>query len=44
MIPVAVTGMGWTTALGSCWDAVWRDLLDGRSAIGPVETALPLRN
>ncbi|MCX5205054.1 3-oxoacyl-ACP synthase [Streptomyces sp. NBC_00237] len=34
--PVALTGLGLVTALGSGPDAFWRGLLDGRRALGPL--------
>jgi len=33
---VAITGLGWVTALGLSVDAVWADLCQGRSGIRPV--------
>ncbi|WP_105968182.1 beta-ketoacyl synthase N-terminal-like domain-containing protein [Streptomyces geranii] len=39
-----VTGMAWTTALGSALDPVWELLLDGASGIGDVVSPMPLRS
>lgn len=39
-----VTGMAWTTALGSALDPVWELLLGDASAITDVVSPLPLRN
>ncbi|MFJ6573336.1 beta-ketoacyl synthase N-terminal-like domain-containing protein [Streptomyces sp. NPDC091292] len=39
-----VTGMAWTTALGSGLDEVWTALLEGRTGIGPARTEHRLRN
>jgi 3-oxoacyl-[acyl-carrier-protein] synthase II len=39
-----VTGMAWTTALGSDLDGVWRALLAGHTGVRPVASPHPLRN
>lgn len=41
---VAVTGMGWSTALGNDLSEVWRRLLNGETGITPVESSYQLRN
>ncbi|MFF8633674.1 beta-ketoacyl synthase N-terminal-like domain-containing protein [Streptomyces pilosus] len=41
---VWVTGMGWTTALGSGLDEVWNALLDGRTGVDAVPSEHRLRN
>lgn len=33
---VVITGLGWVTSLGTNVDAVWKDLVDGRSGIKPI--------
>jgi len=33
---VVITGMGWVTPLGDTLDGVWRDMLAGVSAAGPI--------
>jgi 3-oxoacyl-[acyl-carrier-protein] synthase II len=40
----AVTGMAWTTALGSDLDGVWQALLSGATGVTPVPSEHPLRN
>jgi 3-oxoacyl-[acyl-carrier-protein] synthase II len=39
-----VTGMAWSTALGSELDEVWRALLSGATGVTAVPSAHPLRN
>jgi 3-oxoacyl-[acyl-carrier-protein] synthase II len=39
-----VTGMAWSTALGSDLDEVWQALLSGATGVAPVSSAHPLRN
>lgn len=39
-----VTGMAWTTALGSDLDGVWQALLSGTTGVAPVTSDHPLRN
>ncbi|MEU7474211.1 beta-ketoacyl synthase N-terminal-like domain-containing protein [Streptomyces sp. NPDC044984] len=39
-----VTGMGWTTALGSGLEEVWNALLDGRTGVDAVPSEHRLRN
>ncbi|MEV6447955.1 beta-ketoacyl-[acyl-carrier-protein] synthase family protein [Amycolatopsis sp. NPDC051716] len=41
---IVVTGMAWTTALGTGVDAVWSALLAGETGIRPVASGFPLRN
>lgn len=41
---VWVTGMAWSTPLGTGLDDVWRSLLEGRSGIRAVPSVHPLRN
>ncbi|MER5648743.1 beta-ketoacyl-[acyl-carrier-protein] synthase family protein [Streptosporangium sp. NPDC002524] len=41
---VWITGMAWSTPLGTGLDDVWRSLLDGHGGIRPVPSAHPLRN
>lgn len=41
---VLVTGMAWSTALGSKLDDVWQALLSGATGMAPVPSAHPLRN
>ncbi|MGW2352517.1 beta-ketoacyl synthase N-terminal-like domain-containing protein [Actinacidiphila glaucinigra] len=41
---VWVTGMAWTTALGSGLEEVWSALLSGRTGVRPVPSEHPLRN
>ncbi|WP_162795001.1 beta-ketoacyl-[acyl-carrier-protein] synthase family protein [Nonomuraea lactucae] len=43
-VEVRVTGMAWSTALGSGLDEVWRALLAGDSGIADVPSEHPLRN
>ncbi|WP_381790198.1 beta-ketoacyl synthase N-terminal-like domain-containing protein [Streptomyces niveus] len=42
--PVWVTGMAWSTALGTDLDAVWDALLDDASGFGDVPSPFPLRS
>lgn len=41
---VLITGMAWSTALGSDLDGVWQALLSGATGMTPVPSAHPLRN
>jgi 3-oxoacyl-[acyl-carrier-protein] synthase II len=41
---VLITGMAWSTALGSDLDGVWQALLAGATGVAPVPSAHPLRN
>ena len=41
---VAVTGMAWTTPLGSDIEGVWEKLLSGATGIAAVPSEYPLRN
>ncbi|WP_329101246.1 hypothetical protein OG792_20525 [Micromonospora sp. NBC_01699] len=41
---VLITGMAWSTALGSDLDDVWQALLSGATGMTPVPSAHPLRN
>lgn len=41
---VCVTGMAWSTALGSTVDGVWKLLLDGASGLRDMGSQHPLRN
>ena len=42
--PVWITGMAWSTALGSALDTVWESLLADASGISDVPSPFPLRN
>ena len=42
--PVAVTGMAWTTPLGDNLEAVWDQLIAGKSGLRPLAHAGRLRN
>lgn len=44
MTGALITGMAWTTALGSDLEAVWQSLLAGASGVTTVPSAHPLRN
>lgn len=41
---VLITGMAWSTSLGSDLDDVWKALLSGATGVAPVPSAHPLRN
>ncbi|HDR6315060.1 beta-ketoacyl synthase [Bacillus cereus] len=43
-LPICITGMAWTTSLGSDLDSVWEKLLDGHTGVSCIPSAYPLRN